>query len=142
MKAHSSKTVNADKASAHNSTEKNNQKEPGSQFADNRPEAAIQRQLQNSINSNANTNAVLPAQLKGRDHADRIYKVTVSAQWLIDGVLHVEPAESYEFPYTSDDIPTAPLERDAKRQYRVAHPNVPNGGPGMSMNVNGRALQG
>lgn len=82
------------------------------------------------------------AQMRGRDHADRVYKVTVSAQWLIDGVLHIEPAKSYSYPYTSDDDPTAPLEREAKRAYRADNPHVPHGGPGMRMNVNGRALQG
>lgn len=123
------------------------------QLADYRPNASSHKTLQLLIDKSAVAKPLETIQKKadlqvgilqkrGRVHASRVYKVTVSAEWMVAGQLHIEPAETYIYPYTSDDDPTAPLERQAKREYRTAHPNVPNGGPGMRMNVNGRALQG
>ena len=120
---------------------------------DSRYESTAQRNIQNAIDGSSIVSqriAYQPSQnlingilqKRGRNHSDRVYKVTVSAQWMVDGELHIEPSESYSYPYTSDDDPTAPLERQAKRDYRRDHPNVPDGGPQMRMNVNGRALQG
>jgi hypothetical protein len=144
-----------DKIAKSHALDQSNEKDSAkgiSQIVDNRPEATTQRKLINMVNNSpvmqqkrslqSNVAQFNTVQLRGRDHADRIYRVTVSASWPIDGEMHHEGAETYDFPYTSDEMPTAPLERQAKRQYRAAHPDVPNGGPQMRMHVNGRAMQG
>jgi len=79
-------------------------------------------------------------QFGGRTHSNRQYWVTVTAEWPIDGTMHIEPAETYKYDYPSDKKSTAPLEREAKRAYRIDHPGIPAGGPQMRMRVTGRVV--